>query len=216
MEKIRFTHGATSSQEKGSGRNISLFPGAAYSKQSYHEQRVESKTELEHCFLASICPLGHELVSRMPWGAAACSCGQSASVVVRWVSLVNRAGTSDEMENHGSPYLHFSSANPLAPAITFLAQAGQHTSSTAIRLHTNTHQDHLQLGYHSPQLLNGMNGDSDDWSRALGHLWKDSQGWRQIRVGFKTSWLFFLHSGGICSKYGLSFSFPASFQQICL
>lgn len=83
MEKIRFTHGVTSSQEKGSGRNISLFPGAAYSKQSYHEQRVESKTELEHCFLASICPLGHELVSRMPWGAAACSCGQSASVVVR-------------------------------------------------------------------------------------------------------------------------------------
>lgn len=213
MKKIRFTHGATSSQEKGSGWNISLFPGAAYSKQSYHEQRVESKTELEHCFLASICPLGHELVSRMPWGAAACSCGQSASVVVRWVSLVNRTGTSDEMENHGSLSPTFLLCKPPGTShhISCPSRTAYIEHSHSLT-HKHTHQDHLQLGYHSPQLLNGMNGDSDDWSRALGHLWKDSQGRGQIRVGFKTSWLFFLHSGGICSEYGLSFSFPASFQ----
>lgn len=38
MKKIRFAYSATSSQEKGSGWNISLFPGAAYNKLSYCEQ----------------------------------------------------------------------------------------------------------------------------------------------------------------------------------
>lgn len=28
----------------------------------------------------------------------------------------------------------------------------------------HTHLDHLQLGYHSAQLLNGVNDDIDDWS----------------------------------------------------